>query len=126
MNLVYVACGGALGAVLRYLMVGGINRLLPMIFPLGTLTVNVLGSFVLGIIMAQLARISPDWQRNAELFLAVGVMGGFTTFSSFSAGVVTLVQQGLMLQAVGYITASVVLSVLALAIGFKLAIMMAS
>jgi CrcB protein len=105
-TLPLVALGGALGAVLRYLMVTAIGA------PLGTLAVNVVGSFAIGILFVWLGA-RDGWQ----LFLMTGVLGGFTTFSAFSLDTLKLVQAGQALQAVAYVGASVALSLAAVALG---------
>ena len=83
MNYVFVSVGAALGGSLRYWVANLVHKFLPATFPYGTLTVNILGSFILGLVMFGLDQremISP----GMRLFLAVGFCGGFTTFSSFS------------------------------------------
>ncbi len=108
-----VAGGGAIGAVLRY----GVNVLSLKVlgdgFPWGTLIVNVLGSFVMGALIAWFAHV---WQPSHEMraLLVTGVLGAFTTFSTFSLDVVTLWERHNLLPAAGYITSSVVLSIGAL------------
>ncbi len=85
----YVAIGGALGAWLRF--VGG--RLLPSAqFPWATLTVNVVGSFAMGLLAGWLARAAGG--ESLRLLLGVGLLGGFTTFSAFSMDIVQLAQRG--------------------------------
>lgn len=82
MNIVYIGLGGFIGASLRYIISRYLNGLLPS-FPLGTLSVNVLGSLVLGFIMYSLAagrNISPELRD----FITIGIIGGFTTMSSFA------------------------------------------
>ncbi len=108
-----IALGGALGAVLRH----GVNvssvALFGHGFPWATLAVNVVGSFALGALIAYLAhygQISPV----LKLFLVTGLLGAFTTFSTFSLDTVALWERGLELQAAGYVLASVTLSVSAL------------
>lgn len=105
-----VALGGAAGSVLRYAV--GLALLRPSsAFPLGTLTVNVLGSFLIGLFVRALntPSIDPLWR----LALTVGFCGGFTTFSTFSAEVLTMAQEGRLVRAAAYVTGSVLLGVLA-------------
>lgn len=110
--LISVALGGALGAVLRYL-VG-----LAVVFPLGTLAVNVIGSFLIGMVWVMLAaRGLQHWLP----FVMTGLLGGFTTFSAFSLDALRLVEAGRVGAAGGYILASVALSLLACALGLWLA-----
>lgn len=97
----YVAGGGAFGSWLRFLVGRSWNAALGPVraggFPYGTLTVNVLGSLLMGVLVGWLARMGPqaDMQYNSlRLLLGVGVLGGFTTFSSFSLDVITLIERG--------------------------------
>jgi CrcB protein len=112
-----VGAGGAIGAMGRYGVGVATGRVLPLSFPYGTLLVNVAGSLLMGVLVGLLARFTPDWQNEARLFLAVGVLGGFTTFSSFSLDTIVLVERGALLQAAFYVAASVILSILALYCG---------
>jgi fluoride exporter len=111
-----IAAGGALGAVARYLFAGQVSRLFGHQFPWGILIVNVLGSFAMGVLVETMAR---GWNAGPEAraFLAVGVLGGFTTFSSFSLDAALLLQRGDLAPAAGYVLGSVVLSVLGLFAG---------
>ena len=116
MMILSVAAGGALGAVLRYsfnLMTIG---LLGHGFPWGTLLVNVLGSFLMGVLVTIFAL---SWTPSVEIraFLTIGLLGAFTTFSTFSLDAVTLWEQGSSVQALGYTIGSVVLSILGLVAG---------
>jgi CrcB protein len=93
MGVVVVAAGGALGAVLRYLLSGWAQEIGGPRFPWGTLVVNVVGSFALGLLMAALiehATTSPA----TRAFWTIGVLGAFTTFSTFSYETLTLVSLG--------------------------------
>lgn len=109
-----VALGGGIGAVLRHYMNTGLMAVTGASFPLGVMTINILGSFIMGLLIAVFANV---WEPSQELraFLTVGILGGFTTFSSFSLDAVMLWQRGEAVQAVGYVVGSVVLSILALA-----------
>ena len=116
-QIFYIALGGAIGSVLRYLMMGAVGRAFVSSFPYGTLAVNVIGSAIMGVLVGLLAKYLPENQHELRLFLAVGVLGGFTTFSAFSLDVVTLIEAQQPMQAIVYALASVVLSVLALMLG---------
>ena len=90
-------------------------------FPWGTLTVNVMGSFVMGLIAGWLAlRAGDGWSQHARLFLATGILGGFTTFSAYSLDAVLLWERGQISAAALYVAGSVVLSIAALAAGLAL------
>ena len=110
MTLFHVALGGAIGSVLRYLTITAVAA------PIGTLAVNVLGSFAMGVLFIALtarAGLSP--------LLMTGILGGFTTFSAFSLDALKLWQAGQILPALAYVGASVILSLGAVAIGAILA-----
>jgi CrcB protein len=84
-------------------------------FPYGTLTVNLVGGFAMGVLTGLLARVGGN--EPWRLLLGVGVLGGYTTFSSFSLDVVTLAERGQMLTALGYVLLSVIGAILALFAG---------
>lgn len=116
--LIQVALGGAAGASLRYLTGKAAVRLFGHGFPWGTLTVNILGSFLMGVLVVLLAETVGN--RFAPL-LMTGVLGGFTTFSAFSLDVVTLLERGQSALAVSYVATSVFVSIAALMLGLLLA-----
>ena len=117
MNLLLVALGGALGSVARYLAVQLLMRFHLQPFPLGTMAVNIIGSFIIGVLMARFAEAD---SASARLFLVTGILGGFTTFSAFSWDTLSLVQRGAWGQAAIYVAASVALSLVAVALGWQL------
>lgn len=92
-NLVYIAGGGALGAVLRYGMTTGVHTLFGRDFPYGTLSVNVLGSILIGFLYILIGE-RMDTNVAWRLTLIVGVLGSFTTFSAFSLETFNLIQDG--------------------------------
>ncbi|MBL8856962.1 MAG: fluoride efflux transporter CrcB [Planctomycetes bacterium] len=96
-----VMLGGALGSGARYLIGLGAAAKLPGTFPFGTLCVNVLGSFALGMV-AQIAMQNAAFSPDTRAFVAAGVLGGFTTYSSFNQETIDLVQAGALGQAVLY------------------------
>ena len=114
---VLVGAGGALGAMSRYGFSVLIGRLWPMAFPLATLLTNILGSVFMGALIGLLARFMPSQQAELRLFLAVGVLGGFTTFSSFSLDTIVLIERGELLQAGLYVLLSVVVCLIGLYLG---------
>ncbi len=93
MNGLIVFAGGGVGAALRYWMTGGVYRVLGAGFPYGTLLVNVLGSVLIGFCMTSFDERFVV-QPALRLFLTIGVLGGFTTFSSFSYETIALLQEG--------------------------------
>ena len=119
MRTCIVALGGLLGSVARFWLSGLVQRLNGGDFPVGTLAVNVLGSFVIGIVMAlSLERGTPG--PALRLFLTVGFCGGFTTMSSFSYETAALLRAGQAAFALGNIAASVVGSLTATWLGYAL------
>ena len=114
-----VAAGGAVGAVARYLMAAGVAAWLGTAFPWGTLGVNVLGCGIMGAVAGAIAMA---WAPSPELraFLAIGVLGGFTTFSAFSFDVAALMERNANWAALAYVLASVVLSIAAFFVGMRL------
>jgi len=113
-----VAAGGAVGAVARY----GLSRLMPPgAWPWATLTANVAGGLLMGLLVGWLALRSGLHTEGVRLFAAVGVLGGFTTFSAFSLETALMIERRQFALAVGYSAASVVLSIAALFIGLMVA-----
>ncbi len=112
-----VGVGGALGAMARFGVGGLIGRMLPGDFPLATLVINVVGSVLMGLFAGALAKLVPSWGETARLFIAVGVLGGFTTFSSFSLETVLLLERGHFTAAGAYVLLSVVVCLAGLYLG---------
>jgi CrcB protein len=115
-QLLAIAGGGALGAVLRYGMSNGIYRLLGRDFPYGTMAVNILGSLLMGflfVLFVERTMVSAEWR----LGLLVGFLGAFTTFSTFSLETLALFDAGAPLKALLNIMASVVLCLVATWLG---------
>ncbi|WP_188444944.1 fluoride efflux transporter CrcB [Sphingomonas psychrolutea] len=117
-QLLFVMTGGALGSAARFLVGRATLRGFGPDFPYGTLTVNLVGGFAMGVLAAFLARHSAS--ENWRLLLGVGVLGGFTTFSAFSLDVVTMIERGSLGVALGYALLSVIGSVIALFAGLTL------
>ena len=114
-----IALGGALGAVARHFISHWSVVALGNGFPWGTLTVNVVGCFALGVVVEVMALV---WSPAAEwrAFLTVGVLGAFTTFSAFALDISILHERGEMLQAILYVTVSVAGSIAAIFAGMSL------
>ncbi len=115
-ELALVAAGGAIGASLRHLVGGAMLRMAGMSFPWGTLTVNLVGSFLMGVFIELLARRFGA-SNELRLFVATGLLGGFTTFSAFSLDVAVLWERGASGPAAAYVVASMVGAVAALFAG---------
>jgi CrcB protein len=118
MNFILVIVGGAIGSLGRY-QVGrmAIGWLGPN-YPWGTLAVNLIGGFFMGVLVGTLARLGGS--ENMRLFFGVGILGGFTTFSAFSLDAVTMIERGDWATALTYALISVTGSVLALFAGLYL------
>jgi CrcB protein len=114
-NIAYVALGGALGSVARYLTILGVARLTTL--PLGVVLANVLGSFVVGILAVTL---TGPRAVLAPLFI-VGFLGGYTTFSTYSLDALRLWQSGQVGLAAAYVAGTVVLSLAAVTAGVVVA-----
>lgn len=105
-----VALGGALGSVTRFWMTGAVAALTGPRYPWGTLLINVLGSFVIGVVASlTLTQERLSWHPTIRVFLMTGFCGGFTTFSAFSLQTLELLREGDTIPAFGYMLASVVL-----------------
>lgn len=111
-----VMIGGALGAGTRHLVGQAMLARLGPGFPWWTLSINIAGSLLMGLLIGALARSHADGD-TARLFLGVGVLGGFTTFSSFSMEFWTLFERGQTGQAAAYVLASVIGALLACGLG---------
>lgn len=117
-NLLWLLLGGGLGTVGRYLLSSGMQQWLGTTLPVGTLGVNVLGCLAIGFLVEWLARAGAH--PDVRLFLLTGVLGGFTTFSTFGLDVAGLLEEGRVLAALGYVGLSVVVGVLAVYGGMAL------
>jgi CrcB protein len=120
-KLILVAAGGAVGAVARYLTGLAALRSLGAAWPYGTLAVNVVGGFAMGLLAALLAARGEADQDRWRLLLGVGVLGGFTTFSAFSLEMAMMIERREWASAFTYSTVSVMASVVALFAGMMLA-----
>ena len=113
-NCLFVGCGGFLGSILRYLC--GLIKVPPTDFPLTTLGINFVGSFAIMFFASFFTKslaIDEPWM----LFLRVGICGGFTTFSTFSAEVLQLFENNKALLGIVYVASSCILCVLAALLG---------
>jgi fluoride exporter len=111
-----IACGGAIGAVSRYLVFQAIQNISTQAFPYGMLVCNILGSIVLGLLYDSLSKVSL-FNENTKLFLQVGILGSFTTFSGFSLESFIMFEKGDYYGAIIFISVSVILSILGLISG---------
>ena len=112
-----VALGGALGSAFRYFVGTGVQSLSKSIdFPYGILVVNLLGCFLIGF-LAQLAEARGAFTSEARLFVFIGILGGFTTFSSFANDTVNLMRDGEWLNSLANIGANVILGLILVWLG---------
>jgi len=118
-NIVLVAAGGAIGSVFRYLVGVWSVRLAGVNFPWGTLTVNVVGSFLIGLLVELVAR-RLNASMEMRLFLVTGVLGGFTTFLSFLLNAASLFERGALGLSAVYVLASLSVSIAAVFAGLAL------
>jgi CrcB protein len=116
-----VFLGAGIGGALRHGVNVGCARVCGTAFPWGTLTVNVLGSFIMGALAGWLAfKAGEGWSQPLRLFLTTGILGGFTTFSAFSLDAVLIWERGQNGLAATYVAASVLLSIVGLVAGLGL------
>ncbi len=121
-SLALVMLGGGLGAGLRYGVGVGASRLFGLGFPWGTLICNVAGSLLMGLLVGAMAQgLLGDGRQaeNARLLLGVGLLGGFTTFSSFSLDTISLWQRGETGAAAGYVAASLAVGIAGFVVGLR-------
>ena len=116
-QVLLVALGGAIGASLRHVTGVAALRMIGSTFPWATLLVNVLGSLIMGIVIAWFMKRGELDSTGVKLFLTTGILGGFTTFSAFSLDAVNLFKSGDIHLALGYVFASVIFSIAAVLIG---------
>ncbi|MGD9868569.1 MAG: fluoride efflux transporter CrcB [Hyphomicrobiales bacterium] len=117
--VLWAAAGGAIGASARYLVGVGAARLLGAQFPWGTLTVNIVGCLLMGLLI-ETAALKLSLSNEMRTFLATGILGGFTTFSAFSLDFAILWERKDVSAAFAYLGASVGLSILALFLGLMI------
>jgi len=109
-QLIFIAAGGAVGAVLRFVVSNGVHSVMSRDFPYGTLTVNVLGSFIMGIsyvLLLERFNLAAEWRA----FIIIGMLGAFTTFSTFSIETLTLIENSEFSRAALNIVLSVLLCI---------------
>ena len=111
-----IALGGGIGSVLRYLCTTVVHQLYGAIFPAGTFIVNILGSFVIGLLWVYSDRFA--FSRETRVFVFVGILGGFTTFSSYAIETLNLLQDRQIVLAAANVLGTNILCLLACYAGF--------
>ena len=119
-HVLLVGAGGFFGSIARYLTVISVDKKLNSIFPFGTLTVNIVGSLILGFFLALIAKKTGAHTDQWRLFIGTGFCGGFTTFSAFAVENVNLFQEKFPAWSLLYIIVSVVGGLLAVWTGFAI------
>lgn len=119
-GILYVALGGAIGATGRHMLGLATLKTLGPDYPYGTMAANIIGGFLMGLLAGWLA-LKINGAENLRLFLGVGLLGGFTTFSAFSLDAVMMYEKKDYGALLGYVGGSVILSIGALMIGLILA-----
>jgi len=115
--LLAIGTGGFVGAILRFLISGWLQRLSPLLFPVGTLGVNVIGSFIIGFMALYFENVIAPHQKALVI---TGMLGALTTFSTFSLETVTMIQEGLWGRAAANVTLNALLCVSATLLGMFL------
>jgi CrcB protein len=112
-----IGAGSFIGGIFRYLLSQFVHSRILLVFPFGTLAVNIIGCFLIGLVygISERDNMSAEWR----LFLATGILGGFTTFSAFSYETVSLLREGQLWYALAYISSSVFIGLLATFIGIS-------
>jgi CrcB protein len=121
LTYLWVAIGGAMGSMARFWMANAVSAVTGPAFPWGTLGINIIGSFVIGLFYALTGPGGRfDVPSDARIFVMIGICGGFTTFSSFSLQTLMLLQDGAVARAGAYILGSVVLCLVFVWVGYLL------
>ena len=119
MNILLVFIGGGFGSLARYAVTNFVKSVISIPFPFGTLTVNVVGSFIMGVITSLIATKLTAVSEPVRLLTAVGFLGGFTTFSSFSIETLSLIENHEFIYALLNIVVNVTVGLLAAYFGVK-------
>ena len=119
LNIVYVGVGGFCGSIGRYLLSGALYQLFPSLrFPIGTAVVNILGCFLIGFITG-LAEVRNLLSPEIRIFLLIGLLGGFTTFSTFGFETIALLREGAFLAGLANVMIQVIVGISAVWLGFN-------
>ena len=120
LNLIYVGVGGFFGSIGRYMLAGAVYRIFPNLnFPIGTTVVNILGCFLIGFITGLVEvrnLLSPEWR----IFILIGLLGGFTTFSTFGFETFALLRDGAFAAVFANVLVQVIIGISAVWLGFNI------
>ncbi len=120
LNLIYVGAGGFIGSICRYLLAGAVYRIFPnMNFPIGTAVVNILGCFLIGIITG-LVEVRNLLNPEMRIFILIGLLGGFTTFSTFGFETFALLREGAVAAVLANVLVQVIIGISAVWLGFNI------
>ena len=118
LDLIYVGVGGFIGAIGRYLASGAAHQIFPgTLFPIGTAVVNIIGCFLIGLLTG-LAELRNLLSPEMRMFLLIGLLGGFTTFSTFGHETIALMRDGQFMHAVGNIIIQVIIGLSGVWLGY--------
>ena len=121
LNLAYIGIGGFIGSIGRYLASGLMHQIFPNIyFPIGTAVVNIIGCFLIGV-LTSLAELRSLLSPEMRMFLFIGLLGGFTTFSTFGFETVAFMRDGEFLHAVGNVLIQVIIGLSGVWLGYNVA-----
>ena len=119
LNILFVGVGGFFGSIGRYLLSGAVYQMFPNLhFPIGTTVVNILGCFLIGIATA-LVEVRNLLSPEARVFLLIGMLGGFTTFSTFGYETIALLRDGAFLTGLANVLIQVIVGISAIWLGFN-------